>query len=87
MVGKYETLTGGQVQVGFEKAKLEKVMKWLLGKAMRTRRKYLILKDISWEKDKISRIVTALSARYVNHAMFHRKNIQPRVKKKMWLLF
>jgi hypothetical protein len=75
MVDKYERMTEGIVLVGFEKAKLEKVMKWLLAKAMTKRKKYLILKDISWEKDKISRIVTTLSGRYVNHTIFHRKNM------------
>lgn len=72
MVAKYERMTGGMVEVGFEKAILEKVIKWLLGKAMRDRKKYLILKDIKWDKDKISRIVTTLQPRYVNHTIFHR---------------
>jgi len=74
MVKKYEKMTGYVVPVGFEKAALEKVVKWLLGKAMRDRNKYLILKDIKWDKDKISRIVTTLQPRYVNHTIFHRAN-------------
>lgn len=73
MVEKYEKITGYIVEVGFEKAMLEKVTKWLLGKAMKKREKYLVLKDMNWDKDKITRIVTALQPRYVNHTIFHRK--------------
>jgi len=72
MVEKYERMTGYLVEVGFEKAMLEKVTKWLLGKAMKARKKYLVLKDIKWDKDKITRIVTTLQPRYVNHTIFHR---------------
>ena len=72
MVEKYEKMTGGICEVSFEKAMLEKVVKWLLGKAMRERKKYLVLKDTKWDRDKISRIVTTLQPRYVNHTIFHR---------------
>lgn len=75
MVEKYERMTGYICEVGFEKAALEKVMKWLLNKAMQTRKKYLVLKDIKWDKDKITRIVTTLQPRYVNHTIFHRSKM------------
>ncbi len=72
MVGKYEKMTGGIVEIAFEKAKHEKIMKWLLAKAMPKRKKYLIIKDLKWESDKITRIITALQPRYVNHTIYHR---------------
>ena len=58
-----------------EKAKLEKVTKWLLGKAMRKAKHYLILKDVKWDKDKITRIVTRLQPRYATHSIFHRQGM------------
>jgi hypothetical protein len=74
MKNKYESLTGGSVVFGFEKAKHEKIMKWMLGKEMQKRNEYLILKDIKWDKDKITRIITRLQPRYSNHTLFHRTN-------------
>jgi hypothetical protein len=75
MVDKYENMTGDIVEVGFEKAKHEKIMKWLLGQAMPKRKKYLILKDLKWDADKITRIVTRLQPRYANHTIFHRSGM------------
>lgn len=67
--------TGNPVAIGFEKAKLEKVMKWLLGQAMRRRNKFLWIKDLKWDGDKITRIVTRLSTRYKNHTVYHRRGM------------
>lgn len=75
MVEKYEGLTGRAVPVGFEKAVLEKVMKWMLRGAMQRRNKYLLFKDLLWDKDKISRIVTRLQPLYANHAIYHRRGM------------
>lgn len=73
MEAKYRAMTGSSVYIGFEKAKLEKVMKWLAGQEMRRRGEYLILKDVKWDGDKISRIVTTLEPRYSNHTIFHKR--------------
>lgn len=71
---KYRELTGSPVYFAFEKAKLEKFIKWMLQKEMRKRSHYLILKDIKWDTDKITRIVTHLQPRYANHTIYHRHN-------------
>jgi hypothetical protein len=63
--------TGRSVYIGFEKAKLEKIIKHLLRQAMSKRNKYLLFKDLKWDTDKITRIVTRLQPRYAQHAMFH----------------
>lgn len=75
MVEKYEKLTVGVVEIGFEKAKHEKIMKWLLGKEFKNRKKYLIIKDVKWDTDKITRIITRLQPRYVNHTIYHRSGM------------
>ena len=50
-----------RVQFGFEKAKLEKVMKWFSREAMRRRNKFLWFRDIEWgTRDKIEKIMTVL---------------------------
>lgn len=73
---KYEFLTGKRVQIGFEKAKLEKVMKWFLGEAQRRRNKWLWLTDINWgTKDKIERVLARLGNRYAQHSIFHRRGM------------
>ena len=61
---------------GFEKAKLEKVMKWLLAQAMRKRNHYLILKDLQWDTDKIQRIETRLEGRYAMQTIYHKKGME-----------
>jgi hypothetical protein len=75
MEEKYRTITGKTVQIGFEKAKLEKVMKWLLKKEMRARGVFLCFKDLLWDKDKITRIVTRLQPRYKQNVIFHRSGM------------
>ena len=70
-----EKMTGSRVVIGMEKAKLEKVVKWLLSKAMRRRGKFLWLKDLKWDGDKITRIVVRLSNRYRQHTVYHKKGM------------
>ena len=65
-------ITKHVVVFGFEKAMLEKVMKHLLYKAMRDRNKFLLMKDLKWDADKITRIETRLQPRYTSHVMYHR---------------
>ena len=72
MVERLEAITGKSVPIGLEKAKLEKVMRWWLSKAMQRRNKYLLLKDLVWDTDKLQRIYTRLQPRYANHAIYHK---------------
>lgn len=73
---RFERLTGHRVQFGFEKANLEKVMKWFLTEAMRRRNKWLWFKDINWgTQDKVSRIMFRLANRYTQHAIYHKKGM------------
>ena len=72
MEARLRTITGSSVPVGFEKANLEKVVRHLLKEAMKTRNHYLILKDLEWTKDKISRIETRLEPRYKQHVIYHK---------------
>lgn len=73
---RYEALTGKRVQVGFEKSKLEKVMKWFLQEAQRRRNCWLWLKDINWGgKDKVERVLSRLGNRYAQHSIYHMKGM------------
>ena len=75
MEKRLRLLTGSSVFIGFEKAQLEKVMKWLLKQAMQRRNHYLMFKDLMWDKDKITRIVTRLQPRYAQQSIFHKRNM------------
>jgi hypothetical protein len=75
MENRLRLVTGSSVFIGFEKAKLEKVMKWLLKEAMRKRNHYLLFKDLLWDADKITRIVTRLQPRYAQHVIYHRSGM------------
>ena len=76
MNDRYEGMTGKRVQFGFEKAKLEKVMKWFLEEAMKRHGKYLWFKDIAWgTHDKIERIMFRVGNRYAQHSVFHKKGM------------
>lgn len=75
MKDRIESRCKGKATIGFEKGKLEKVMKWFLKKEERFRNDYLIKKDLLWDADKITRIVTRLQSRYKNHVIFHRKGM------------
>lgn len=76
MSDKYEALTGKRVQIGFEKAKLEKVMIWFLQEAMKRRKKWLWTTNINWgTKDKIERIMMRVANRYAQHSIYHRRGM------------
>jgi len=75
MEERLRLVTGNSVFIGFEKAALEKVMKWLLKEAMRKRNKYLLFRDLQWDMDKITRIVTRLQPRYAQHVIYHRQGM------------
>ena len=75
MVEKIEKQTGSRVPIGFEKAKLEKVTKWFLKRAMRQRNRYLIIKDLQWGTDKVERILSKLEPRYSQHTVFHKQGM------------
>ena len=72
---RLRAITGMTVPIGFEKAKLEKVMKWFLHQAMRRRNRYLTLKDLKCSKEKVERIVTVLQPRYNQHSIYHKRNM------------
>ena len=75
MEKRMKELTGDVIPVGFEKAKLEKVVSWFLRRAMKQRNHYLILRTIPWATDKIERIITRLQPRYKMHVIFHRRGM------------
>lgn len=76
MSERYFKLTGKRVQIGFEKAKLEKVMKWFLQEAQRRRNQWLWMKDINWgTQDKIERILGRVGNRYAQHSIYHLKGM------------
>lgn len=76
MNSRYESMTGKRVKFGFEKAKLEKVMKWFLQEAMKRRNKWLWFKDINWgTQDKVARIMFRLANRYSQHSVYHKKGM------------
>jgi len=73
---RYSLLTGKRVCFGFEKAKLEKVMKWFLSEAMKRRNKWLWFKDIAWgTQDKVERIMFRIANRYSQHSVYHRRGM------------
>jgi hypothetical protein len=67
--------TGATVYFGFEKAKLEKVIKFLLRQEMSKRNHWLNFKDLVWDTDKVQRITTRLEPRYAMHTVFHKRNM------------
>lgn len=73
---KYEAMTGKRVCFGFEKAKLEKVMKWFLQETMKRTGKYLWFKDILWgTQDKIERIMFRVANRYSQNSIYHKSGM------------
>jgi hypothetical protein len=75
METRLRSLTGSYVPIGFEKAKLEKVIKHLLRQEMQKRNHWLSFKDLAWDGDKIMRIITRLQPRYSQHSIFHRRGM------------
>ena len=70
-VERLEKLTGSTVPIGFEKAMLEKVTKWILKQEMKKRGKFLLTKSLVWDTDKIERIEIRLEPRYTQGAIYH----------------
>jgi len=75
MEDRLRSMTGSLVPIGFEKAMLENVTKWILKNEMRERNHYLHVKELAWGTDKIARIETRLQPRYAQHVMFHQKGM------------
>jgi hypothetical protein len=67
--------TGSSVPIGFEKAMLERVTKFILKQEMKKRDRYLLTKDLVWDKDKIGRIETRLQPRYAQHVIYHQRDM------------
>ena len=72
---RLKILTGGSVPIGMEKAKLEKVMRWFLREAMKRRNDALLIQDLQWDGDKISRIETRLQGRYSAGMIYHQRGM------------
>ena len=73
---RYSAMTGKRVCFGFEKAMLEKLMKWFLKEAMKRTGAYLWFKDIQWgTTDKVARIMYRIANRYSQHSVFHRRGM------------
>ena len=68
---RLKILTGGYVPIGFEKAQLEKVVRWILREAMKRRNEALSLQDLLWDGDKITRVETRLQGRYAAGMIYH----------------
>lgn len=75
MEERYKSLTKHNVPIGWEKAKYEKVVQFLMKKAMRQRNKFLIFKPLQWDTDKVQRVLTRLEPRYSQHVIFHRQDM------------
>ena len=73
---RYMAMTGKRVCFGFEKAMMEKVMKWFLQEAMKRRGEYLWFKDIAWgTQDKVARVMFRLANRYAQHSIYHKQGM------------
>lgn len=73
---RYQAMTGKRVCFGFEKAMLERVMKWFLQEAMKRNGEYLWFKDINWgTQDKIARIMFRVANRYSQHSIYHKNGM------------
>lgn len=68
-------MVGGTIPIGFEKAMLEKVTKWILREEMKRRNKFLYTKELKWDTDKIGRIETRLQPRYAQHSIYHKRDM------------
>ena len=71
MESSLRRITNHSVPIGFEKGKIEKINKWFLKQECRRRNHYLIIKDVPWVTDKITRIVTPLQPRYAMNSIYH----------------
>ncbi len=73
---RYSAMTGKRVCFGFEKAMLEKLMKWFLKEAMKRTGTWIWFKDIAWgTTDKVARIMFRMANRYSQHSVYHRRGM------------
>lgn len=75
MEARLKGLTKTPIPFGFEKAKLEKIIQYLMKLAMRKRNRALWFKPLLWDSDKITRIVTRLQPRYKQHMIYHKRGM------------
>lgn len=75
MVEDLRELTGSDVPVGFEKAMLENVTQFILRQRMMKEGRYFTTKELVWDADKETRILTRLEPRYSQHVMFHKRGM------------
>jgi phage terminase large subunit-like protein len=75
MEKRMRELTGDIIPIGFEKAKIEKVVSWFLRQAMKKRNHYLVLRSVPWVTDKIERIITRLQPRYKAGVIYHKRGM------------
>ena len=75
MVNRLRIVTGSDVPVGFEKAMLEQVTKYLLKQDMKKRNDYITTKELLWDADKETRIEIRLQPRYAQHVIYHRQGM------------
>lgn len=76
MNARYSAMTGKRVCFGFEKAMLEKLMKWFLKESMKRTGTWLWFKDIAWgTTDKVARIMFRMANRYSQHSVYHRRGM------------
>lgn len=72
---KLHKMTGSTVKIGFEKAMLENVTKWLLKQEMKKRNHFLSTQDLVWDGDKQTRIETRLQPRYIQNVIYHQRDM------------
>jgi hypothetical protein len=75
MEARLKAITHSVVYIGFEKAKHEKIQQWFLKRSMRSKNRYLNIKPLVWDTDKIERIITRLEPRYRQHVVYHRQGM------------
>jgi hypothetical protein len=72
---RLKALTGSYVPLGMEKAMLENVSKWNLEMEMRKRNKWISIKELKWESDKITRNENVLVPRFSQHSIAFRSGM------------
>ncbi len=75
MEARLKGITHSPIPFGFEKAKLEKIIQYLMKLAMRKRNRALWFKPLIWDSDKITRIITRLQPRYKQHMIYHKRGM------------
>lgn len=75
METRLRSLTGSSVPIGLEKAMLERVYQSILKAEMSRRQHFLIIREVKWETDKITRIETVLEPRYAQQVIYHKQGM------------